>query len=76
LQKNGVDFWWIDWQQGGTTGVYLKNSLVSPTFLLNYYRATWNARLYQSGISKKKPERGLIMARYDFVDILLSSMFV
>jgi len=32
LEKQGVDFWWIDWQQGNTTEV----KGVNPTFWLNY----------------------------------------
>ncbi len=32
-EKDGVDFWWIDWQQG--TG--LKETDVDPLFLLNHY---------------------------------------
>ncbi|RKD88287.1 glycoside hydrolase family 31 protein [Mangrovibacterium diazotrophicum] len=32
LEKEGVDFWWLDWQQWGTT----KLTGVNPTFYLNY----------------------------------------
>lgn len=31
-EKDGVDFWWLDWQQWGTT----KIGGVNPTFYLNY----------------------------------------
>lgn len=31
-EKAGVDFWWLDWQQWGTTGIKGLN----PTFYLNY----------------------------------------
>lgn len=43
IAKDGVDFWWTDWQQGGNTGVHVPGN-VNPTFLLNWYRCTWNAR--------------------------------
>ena len=59
----GVDFWWTDWQQGGSTGVHLPN--VNPTLLLNQYRVTWEARQVKE---KLKPaysqERGVTLARY------------
>jgi len=32
MEKAGVDFWWLDWQQWGTT----KIAGVNPTFYLNY----------------------------------------
>jgi alpha-glucosidase (family GH31 glycosyl hydrolase) len=32
LEKQGVDFWWLDWQQWGTTRV----PAVTPTWWLNY----------------------------------------
>lgn len=32
LEKDGVDFWWLDWQQWGST----KIEGVNPTFYLNY----------------------------------------
>ena len=31
-EKDGVDFWWLDWQQFSTTGI----KGVNPTFYLNY----------------------------------------
>ena len=33
LEKEGVDFWWIDWQQGTKAGA----SDLDPLWLLNYY---------------------------------------
>ena len=48
LEKQGVDFWWIDWQQG-TQGV------LDPLWLLNHYH-------YQD--SCKNAEGGLILSRY------------
>ena len=44
LEKQGVDFWWIDWQQG-TQG------MLDPLWLLNHYH-------YQD--SCKNAEGGLI----------------
>ncbi len=32
MQKDGVDFWWLDWQQWSTTSI----PGVNPTFYLNY----------------------------------------
>lgn len=43
IARDGVDFWWTDWQQGGAMGVHVPGN-VNPTFLLNWYRGTWNAR--------------------------------
>ena len=48
LEKQGVDFWWIDWQQG-TQG------LQDPLWLLNHYH-------YED--SCKNVEGGLILSRY------------
>lgn len=31
-EKDGIDFWWLDWQQWGHTGI----KGVNPTFYLNY----------------------------------------
>ena len=36
LEKQGVDFWWLDWQQEGKTGV----AGVNPTWWLNYIHFT------------------------------------
>lgn len=36
LEKQGVDFWWLDWQQWGTT----KIAGVTPTWWLNYVHFT------------------------------------
>ncbi len=32
-EKDGVDFWWLDWQQGGVTKV----PGLDPLWMLNYY---------------------------------------
>ncbi len=36
LEKQGIDFWWLDWQQEGTT----KMTGVNPTWWLNYVHFT------------------------------------
>jgi alpha-glucosidase len=36
LEKQGVDFWWLDWQQGATTST----AGVNPTWWLNYVHFT------------------------------------
>ncbi|WP_294427834.1 TIM-barrel domain-containing protein [uncultured Treponema sp.] len=50
-EEEGVDFWWIDWQQGETTN--LKN--LDPLWLLNHYHFLDNA---------KASGRPLILSRY------------
>lgn len=50
-EKAGVDFWWIDWQQGNITDV----KGLDPLWLLNYYHYKDNGR------DGKRP---LILSRY------------
>lgn len=52
LEKEGVDFWWIDWQQGSARS----SRELDPLWLLNYYQ-------YQD-IKKEKPNNALILSRY------------
>lgn len=52
LQKQGVDFWWIDWQQG--TAKTDKN--LDPLWLLNHYMFEDN--------NKTSSGEGLILSRY------------
>ncbi len=49
-EDDGVDFWWIDWQQG--TG---EENAVDPLFLLNHYH-------YED--SNRDNRRGMIFSRY------------
>lgn len=49
------DIPWIDWQQGGETGVYIHN--VNPTMWLNHARATNNIRWGEN-------KRSMNLARY------------
>lgn len=51
LEKQGVDFWWIDWQQG----IKGKMAEIDPLWLLNYYH-------YQD--IAKKNENDIILSRY------------
>lgn len=51
LEDTGVDFWWIDWQQGRKT----KLCGVDPLLSLNHYH-------YQYSLKNNK--RGLILSRY------------
>ncbi len=50
LEKEGVDFWWIDWQQGA-----ISKSGVDPLWLLNHYQ-------YQN--AQKKHKNNIILSRY------------
>lgn len=52
LEKEGVDFWWIDWQQGHAK---VENKL-DPLWLLNFYQ-------YQDS-KKEHANRALILSRY------------
>ena len=50
-QKDGVDFWWIDWQQGTNTSI----PGLDPLWMLNHYHTLH---------SQKKDGKGLIFSRY------------
>lgn len=50
-EQDGVDFWWLDWQQGSTS----KIEGLDPLWLLNYYHYKDNCR---------DGKRGLILSRY------------
>ncbi len=50
-EEEGVDFWWVDWQQGYTTKV----EGLDPLWILNHYH-------YLD--SKRKRERGMLLSRY------------
>ena len=51
LEDEGVDFWWIDWQQGNTT----KIKGLDPLWMLNHFHYIDNER---------NGTRGLILSRY------------
>lgn len=50
-EEEGVDFWWLDWQQGSSSRI----KGLDPLWLLNYYHYTDSCR---------KGKRGLILSRY------------
>ena len=50
-KKDGVDFWWIDWQQGTNTAI----PGLDPLWMLNHYHTIH---------SQKKDGKGLIFSRY------------
>ncbi len=52
MEKTGIDFWWLDWQQGGTT----KIAGVNPTFYLNY--------VHFSDMERQNKVRPLIFHRW------------
>lgn len=52
LEKEGVDFWWIDWQQWDTTAIHGLN----PTWWLNY--------AFYSNMEREGRERPIILARW------------
>jgi len=51
LEDEGVDFWWIDWQQGDTSGL----GGLNPLWALNHYHFL---------DSKSRNDQGLILSRY------------
>ena len=51
LEKEGVTFWWMDWQQGNTTSV----PGLDPLWMLNHFHYVDN---------EKNGKRGLIFSRY------------
>ncbi|MDD3279258.1 MAG: glycoside hydrolase family 31 protein [Lachnospiraceae bacterium] len=51
MEKEGVDFWWIDWQQGNCSRI--KN--LDPLWVLNHYHYTDH---------QKDQKRALILSRY------------
>ncbi|WP_412989200.1 TIM-barrel domain-containing protein [Pediococcus siamensis] len=52
LEKEGIDFWWIDWQQGQNRS----SEQVDPLWLLNHY-------VYQDNAAKQSGN-GLTLSRY------------
>lgn len=56
VEAYGIDFWWIDWQQGGTQGGCTGLGM-NPTIWLNHARATDAARRGQDA-------RAFVLARW------------
>lgn len=53
MEKDGVDFWWIDWQQGENSGM----KGLDPLWMLNHYH-------YEDNKGKNGEKRSLILSRY------------
>lgn len=61
LEDDGVDFWWIDWQQGQ----YSKLPGVDPLWMLNHYHFLHNAELQADRpVSQGGGSRPIIFSRY------------
>jgi len=57
-----MDFWWIDWQQGGDAGGCAEGvDAANPTIWLNKLRLTDKARRAESGEASK---RSMVLARW------------
>lgn len=52
LEKEGVDFWWVDWQQGSSRD----ENKVAPLWSLNHYHYVDNVQ--------RHPGSGLILSRF------------
>ncbi len=52
MENDGVDFWWLDWQQWSTTTI----PGVNPTFYLNY--------VFYSDMERRNKKRPIIFHRY------------
>ncbi len=52
MEQDGVDFWWLDWQQWSTTSM----TGVNPTFYLNY--------VFFSDMERRGQKRPMIFHRY------------
>ncbi|MDR3625893.1 MAG: glycoside hydrolase family 31 protein [Ignavibacteriaceae bacterium] len=52
MEKQGIDFWWLDWQQWGKTAI----KGVNPTFYLNY--------VFFSDMERKNEKRALLYHRW------------
>jgi len=52
MEEDGVDFWWLDWQQWSTTSI----TGVNPTFYLNY--------VFFSDMERQGQNRPMIFHRY------------
>jgi hypothetical protein len=59
LERDGVDFWWVDWQQGGISRV----PGVDPLWMLNHVHYLDNAG-EASRAAARRSTRGLTFSRY------------
>lgn len=58
MEDAGVDFWWIDWQQGTVSRV----PGLDPLWMLNHYHYLDNSARHLS--QKDAPDSGLILSRF------------
>ncbi|GAB5364271.1 hypothetical protein AAMO2058_000955500 [Amorphochlora amoebiformis] len=66
IEKQGMDFWWIDWQQGetqGGTGQGSRNGTMNPTIWLDKMRVTDSIRRCKTYGSCTN-RRGMVLARF------------
>jgi hypothetical protein len=56
LYNKSIDFWWIDWQQGGTAGG-MTGLKQNPTMWLNHLRCTDRHRVGDS-------QRAMVLGRW------------
>eukprot|EP00959_Pyramimonas_sp_CCMP1952_P045899 959175-Pyramimonas_sp.AAC.1 len=57
LETEGVDFFWIDWQQGGQQGG-CEGGAMNPRIALNHLRTTAHDR-------RQEDRRGFVLARQE-----------
>ncbi len=62
-EKDGVDFWWIDWQQG-TNYWWIHEKEDSPKDPLEVLNPLWLLNHFHYLASKKDGKRGLIFSRF------------
>jgi alpha-glucosidase (family GH31 glycosyl hydrolase) len=62
VELNGIDYWWIDWQQGGNHGG-CKGLLQNPTIWTNKIRSTDHIRR-AAATAATTSKRGLVLARW------------
>ncbi|UNI13965.1 hypothetical protein JDV02_000651 [Purpureocillium takamizusanense] len=60
IEDDGVDFWWIDWQQGRYTDM----RDVDPLWVLNHYHYQHNAKRLAQRQRSSSAEHPLIFSRY------------
>ncbi|KAK3233298.1 hypothetical protein CYMTET_56397 [Cymbomonas tetramitiformis] len=56
LERDGLDYWWIDWQQGGKVDG-CEGGKMNPTIWTNKVRATDHVR-------RRNDKRGMVLARW------------
>lgn len=61
LDDDGLDFWWVDWQQGEYSSI----AGVDPLWMLNHFHFKYNARLQRSRTSAEGGgSRPIVFSRY------------